>query len=110
MGYPTANLSIQDSTKLIPANGVYAVKCYIDDKVFCGMMNIGIRPTVSSQEMLTLEVHLFDFSDTIYGQFVHVHFISRIRNEQRFNSVNELKEQLNKDERMARAMLLDLVR
>jgi riboflavin kinase/FMN adenylyltransferase len=110
IGYPTANLFVEDQTKLIPSFGVYAVTCRIQGQLASGMMNIGIRPTVSDVNKLTLEVHLFDFSGDIYGEWLEVCFISRIRDERKFNGVTELKEQLRKDENSARALLLDLVR
>jgi riboflavin kinase/FMN adenylyltransferase len=110
IGYPTANLLVEDQTKLIPSLGVYAVTCRIQDRIVSGMLNIGIRPTVSDLNKLTIEVHLFDFSCDIYGEWLEVHFISRIRDERKFNDVTELKEQLRKDEIAARALLLELVR
>jgi riboflavin kinase/FMN adenylyltransferase len=102
IGYPTANLSVTDPCKIIPANGVYAVHCWIEQKEYKGMMNIGNRPTVSDEPILSLEVHLIDFDSDIYGACVEVEFISRIRDEQKFPSVQELVKQLKSDEQNVR--------
>jgi riboflavin kinase/FMN adenylyltransferase len=110
IGFPTANLEIEDPTKLIPANGVYAVTCIVDGAKVQGMMNIGFRPSVSDELKLKLEVHLLDFSRDIYGQNMKVSFISRIRDERKFSGVEELKEQLKSDEVTARSLLPELVR
>jgi riboflavin kinase/FMN adenylyltransferase len=110
IGFPTANLEIEDPTKLIPANGVYAVTCIVDGAKVQGMMNIGFRPSVSDKLKLKLEVHLLDFSRDIYGQNLEVSFVSRIRDERKFSGVEELKEQLKSDEVTARSLLPELVR
>jgi riboflavin kinase/FMN adenylyltransferase len=110
IGFPTANLEIVDSTKLIPANGVYAVTCVVDGEKVQGMMNIGFRPTVSNEFKQKLEVYLLDFSHDIYGHKMEVRFVSRIRDERKFSGVEELKEQLKSDEVTARSLLSELVR
>ena len=110
IGYPTANLEIEDPKKLIPANGVYAVCCDVEGEKFHGMMNIGVRPTVSNELVVKMEAHLFDFSRDIYGKEIEVSFISRIRDERKFSGVEELIEQLKSDEETARNLLLELVR
>lgn len=96
IGYPTANIKPEDKRKIIPKNGVYAVKVRLEDQWYDGMMNIGVRPTFDGNEQ-TLEVHLFDFSEDIYGKNVQVRFFERIRDEKRFSGVNELKDQLKSD-------------
>jgi len=101
IGYPTANLKPDKRNKVIPANGVYAVDMAIGDEVFKGMMNIGIRPTFDGSDERTLEVNLFDFERNIYGETVEVRFIKRIRDERKFQSVNELIAQLGDDKRVA---------
>ncbi|MBT8303050.1 MAG: bifunctional riboflavin kinase/FAD synthetase [Bacteroidia bacterium] len=96
IGFPTANLHIEEPYKLIPKNGVYAVSCMINDERVIGMMNIGVNPTVNGEE-LTKEVHLFDFEQDLYGRTVQVDMHARLRDEQKFDSINELKAQLIKD-------------
>ena len=98
LGYPTANLEIADKNKLIPALGIYAVK--VRSEVvpgdFIGMMSIGTNPTVDGKER-TLEVNIFDFDNDIYGTSLEVSFIKRLRNEEKFNSLEDLKEQIGRD-------------
>ena len=96
LGFPTANIAPDDPDKIIPKDGVYAVKVLIKGNVHHGMLNIGTNPTFENTER-TIEVHIFDFNADIYGQNIEVFFIERIRNEKRFNSVTELKEQLHND-------------
>lgn len=97
IGYPTANIQPSDPEQLIPANGVYAIKANIGAKQFKGMLNIGVRPTVSSEMSLHIEAHLFDFNADIYGQTVEILFIDRLRDETKFASLDDLKAQLAKD-------------
>ncbi|HET9058041.1 MAG TPA: riboflavin kinase, partial [Chitinophagaceae bacterium] len=101
IGFPTANLKMEDKEKLIPGNGVYAVKCRIGHQTegsnhFNGMMNIGIRPTVDGLKRM-VEVNIFDFNKDIYGELIKVEFIKRLRDEKKFNNLEELKQQLQKD-------------
>ena len=95
--FPTANLEIVPDRKLIPANGVYAVNVIVENAIYNGMMNIGFRPTVSDEKLRTIEVHIFDFDNDIYEKEIKVRMITRIRNEIRFNGIDELREQLKKD-------------
>lgn len=97
IGIPTANIQPSKSTKLIPGNGVYCVRFLIDSVPYRGMANIGVRPTFTSGESRTLEVHLFDFSDEIYHQIVTVEFIKFVRSEQKFGSLDEFLAQLERD-------------
>lgn len=100
MGYPTANIDIESDTKLIPKLGVYAVNVVTGDgNVHEGMMNIGMRPTVANHDDLSLEVHLFDFNADLYDQYITVQLLSRFRDEMKFDSLIELKEQLSEDEK-----------
>ena len=94
--FPTANLTIEEPYKLIPQNGVYAVYAYLNHQKVWGMMNIGTNPTVNGKEQ-TIEVHFLNFNQDLYGQTISVHLIKRIRDEQKFNSIAELKNQLEKD-------------
>jgi riboflavin kinase/FMN adenylyltransferase len=96
LGFPTANLEMEENYKLIPLNGVYIVKSVFDQKTVFGIMNIGFNPTVSGQER-SIEVHYFNFDSNLYGQKISVSIIYRLRSEQKFNSVDLLQEQLEKD-------------
>ncbi|WP_321319019.1 bifunctional riboflavin kinase/FAD synthetase [Labilibaculum sp.] len=98
IGFPTANIDPQESYKLVPKDGVYAVKVDVDDKRYLGMLNIGIRPTVNNQlDNRSIEVHILDFNQDIYFKNITIHFYQRIRNEQFFASLDELKAQLALD-------------
>lgn len=100
IGFPTANLKIEENYKLIPRNGVYVVKSYINQKTVFGMMNIGFNPTVAG-EKLSIEVHYFDFDADLYDQKIAVSLLEYLRPEQKFASVDLLKEQLQKDKKTA---------
>lgn len=97
IGFPTANIIPSDPDKLIPGNGVYFVKVYINDNEYLGMMNIGYRPTVNDSGDIYLEIHILDFSRDIYGETITVEFIDFLRSEKKFDSLDELKAQLIKD-------------
>jgi len=96
IGYPTANLEIAESYKLIPKNGVYVVRSKINDSYVNGMMNIGVRPTVNGMHQ-TIETHFFDFDTDLYGQKLQIELIAFLREERKFDSVEALKNQLEKD-------------
>lgn len=99
LGYPTANINPHTAYKLIPRDGVYAARAEIQDKIYNGMMNIGVRPTLdSANPVKTIEVHLFDFEGDIYEEDIVVYFNKRIRDEKRFNGMENLRKQLVKDE------------
>ncbi|BFM42759.1 bifunctional riboflavin kinase/FAD synthetase [Flavobacterium sp. CFS9] len=104
IGFPTANIEINDEYKLIPKAGVYVVKALIDQKEVSGMMNIGFNPTVDGQKQ-TIEVNLFDFDADIYGKTIEVLLLQYLREEQKFGSVDLLKEQLHQDRKNALAFL-----
>lgn len=100
--FPTANIKLSDPFKLIPKDGVYAVEVMVMGKSYGGMMNIGTRPTVNEQfDNRTIEVHIFDFQADIYGRNIQVVFVSRLRDERKFDSLAELCEQLQKDKLQA---------
>lgn len=105
IGYPTANIVLNSDLKLIPGNGVYAVRVNVRGVWFGGMMNIGTRPTVVSNGGRTIEVNIFDFDQTIYDETVTVQFLSKWRDEQKFNGLEELKNQLKLDEETIRTVL-----
>lgn len=99
IGYPTANLKVSDEMKIIPTQGVFAVEVELPSKErFFGMMNIGKRPSVIQSENTQIEVHLFDFVGDLYGLELCVYIIDFIRNEQKFESLDALKNQLALDE------------
>jgi riboflavin kinase/FMN adenylyltransferase len=101
IGYPTANIGAIDAYKLIPGDGVYAVEVALSDGERQGMLYIGERPTVSGGLQRNVEVNIFDLDRDLYGEAITVRFIHRIRGDQRFEGMNELKQQLHIDKRMA---------
>ena len=96
LDYPTANIHIKESYKLIPRDGVYVVKSVIDNTTIFGMMNIGTNPTVSGKSR-SIEVHFFNFDTDIYGKNLKIEFLHWLRSEQKFESLEALKKQLNID-------------
>ncbi|UAB76743.1 bifunctional riboflavin kinase/FAD synthetase [Mesoflavibacter sp. SCSIO 43206] len=100
INYPTANLHIEENYKLIPKHGVYIVKSIIDNITVYGMMNIGHNPTVNGKHQ-TIETHFFDFNKDLYGQNLKIELLQRLRDEQKFNSVEELQSQLHIDKNNA---------
>lgn len=107
LGFPTANLQVS-TEKLLPANGVYAVWATLaDGERYGGMLNIGNRPTIGNGETVSIEVNLLDYKGDLYGQWMKIEFVARLRKEERFVSRDELKEQLRQDEQATRAILAD---
>lgn len=98
IGFPTANIKINDWYKLIPANGVYAVKVKINEKLYDGMLNIGTRPTLN-KENTSIEVNIFNFNENIYNTKIKVEFIDKIRDEHKFDKLEDLKNQLEIDKK-----------
>ncbi|MEL1240602.1 bifunctional riboflavin kinase/FAD synthetase [Flavobacterium flavipallidum] len=96
IGFPTANLSIEEDYKLIPQKGVYIVSSQISNQKVFGMMNIGLNPTVGG-EQLSIEIHFLNFDADLYNQKVSVSILKRIRGEEKFNSIDSLKVQIEKD-------------
>jgi riboflavin kinase/FMN adenylyltransferase len=97
LGYPTANLEPLSSDKLLPKTGVYLVSVEIEDALYYGMMNIGYRPTISENNNVILEVNIFDFDRDIYNNIIKINFLERIRDEKKFNTLDELRKQLLAD-------------
>ncbi|MCC6818530.1 MAG: bifunctional riboflavin kinase/FAD synthetase [Bacteroidia bacterium] len=93
LGFPTANLVVEDNFKLIPAIGVYAVKCTIKGIEYGGMMNIGNNPTIPGKNF-SIEVNIFDFDQDIYNEVIEIHFISWLRNEKKFENLDDLASNL----------------
>ena len=96
LGYPTANLFIEETYKLIPKNGAYTVKSSLKGNTVYGMMNIGFNPTVNGTER-SIEIHFFDFDADLYDKKIQVAILGRLRDEHKFESVENLKAQLEKD-------------
>ena len=105
IGFPTANLALDDPCKALPRNGSYAVWVVIDGKRYKGMLYIGSRPTLENDSRLSIEVHIFDFSGNVYHQDVTVEFVAFIREDQKFDSLNELKTQMQMDKVRALCLL-----
>ncbi len=106
LGFPTANIQMDDTHKLIPHDGVYACQVYLQGKRFGGMLNIGGRPTIEGGNgKRSLEVHIFDFHKDVYSEEITVEFIKRTRPEIKFPDLEALKERLRKDEAEVRDVL-----
>lgn len=106
MGFPTANIHPPDANKLIPMNGVYAIRTELRGKTYQGMLNIGFRPTIdSAMAVKTIEAHLFDVNGDFYDEEVIIHFIHRVRDEMKFSGLEALKQQLQKDKEKVLRML-----
>jgi riboflavin kinase/FMN adenylyltransferase len=101
IGYPTANITVNDKYKLIPAIGVYAVKVKYGNQFFYGMLSIGKNPTVTENGPVTIEVNIFDFNHEIYHKEITIYFYKKLRNEEKYNSLDELKLQLALDKEQA---------
>ena len=101
IGFPTANMQLYEPLKLVPMNGVYAVEVEVLDRRFKGMCNIGLRPTVDGK-VRTIETHILDFDEDIYGLPLRIRFVRRIRDEHKFPSLEALREQLIQDAQMTR--------
>jgi len=97
IGFPTANIKIEESYKIIPQDGAYVIKATIDGIVYDGMLNIGKRPTVDDSQQKTIEAYLFELDHDVYDKKIKVSFIKKLRDEKKYNSIEELKQQLTKD-------------
>lgn len=104
MGFPTANIHIPEQYKLIPADGVYAVQVQLDGRHYKGMLNIGHRPTVGGKKR-QVEVHIFKLSEDLYNKEIRLFLVKQIRTELKFDSLEELKEQLEQDKKSAVSIL-----
>jgi len=108
IGYPTANIALHNKYKLIPGNGVYAIKAIFQGSVYSGMMNVGTRPTIESTDTVSLEAHLFDFNKMIYDENITIELIEKMRNELKFDSFDALVAAIKNDEVNARTILAKL--
>lgn len=105
VGFPTANLAPDSPEKIVPGRGVYAIRAYVDGFAYEGMLNIGRRPTLNDGRGQTIEAHLFDYDGTpLYGRRLTLEFVARVRDEQQFASLDELRAQLKKDAEMVRGI------
>lgn len=105
LGFPTANLGLREDNKLVPKNGVYAVKVFLNNKYYFGVVNIGLRPTFNNVSEPITEVHIFDFNEDIYGNQIKVEFIDRIRDEKKFSSKEELEKNILSDVNEAKELI-----
>ena len=97
LGFPTANIQLDESEKLLPAIGIYLVEILVRGKSFFGLLSIGKRPTFYDEGKIVPEVYIYDFDENIYNEYVTVNVIERLRGEEKFSSAEELIEQMNKD-------------
>ncbi|MBT8282894.1 MAG: bifunctional riboflavin kinase/FAD synthetase [Muriicola sp.] len=104
LGFPTANLNIKETYKLIPRNGAYVIESNIKGQRVYGMMNIGFNPTVDGQDQ-SIEIHFLDFKEDLYNKTIQVSILQWIREEQKFDTLDELKEQLKRDQETTRRII-----
>lgn len=105
LGFPTANIQPENELKQIPKNGVYAVKVFLEERTFDGVMNIGLRPTFKETKVVLSEVHILNFNEDIYGKHIRIEFIERIRDEKKFGSKEELIKQIEIDKQKTNLLL-----
>jgi riboflavin kinase/FMN adenylyltransferase len=105
LGYPTANLELDEPDQLVPANGIYAITAIWEGKQYNGMASIGYNPTVTNEKKLHIEANLFDFEEQIYGDQLEIAFVAWLRSEEKFASLDALKEQIAKDKTDSLSML-----
>jgi len=104
IGFPTTNLYIEEKYKLKPQNGVYLVQCHWDNQKYFGMMNVGKRPTISGKET-QIETYFFDFDGDLYGKKLNINLLEKIRDEQKYDSLESLGNQLNIDQKSCRELI-----
>lgn len=106
IGFPTANISIDNDIKLLPKNGVYAVRVMLENSAeFFGVLNIGTRPSVDSSDKISVEVYILDFDQEIYGQYITLKMLKFVRNEKNYENLSNLKSQIAKDEKLVRSWI-----
>ena len=104
--FPTANIALNSISQILPSDGVYYIKAYINDLEYDGMCNIGFRPTLFNQINRSIEAHIFNYNEfDLYSQFIEIEFVDYIRSEVKFNNSDELKEQLIKDEKHCKSLI-----
>jgi riboflavin kinase / FMN adenylyltransferase len=99
LGFPTANLKVDNNDKLLPAIGIYVVELFVNDKQQFGLLSIGKRPTFYDSGEIVPEVYIYDFEEDIYDKQITINVVERLRGEEKFSSVNELIDQMNKDKK-----------
>lgn len=109
LGYPTANLQLTDPDKLLPQIGIYAVLAELDGKVYKALLSIGKRPTFYNNGDLVAEVYIYDFNSDIYGEKLKINLISKLRDEEKFNSSEELIKQMNIDKENGLKVLNNII-
>jgi riboflavin kinase/FMN adenylyltransferase len=109
LGFPTANLSVQNDDKLIPAKGIYAAECVIENEKHYGLLSLGSRPTFHDEGEVIPEFYIFDFNRDIYNKTLQVSMVEKIRNEEKFDSAEELVNQMKKDEETGKEILSKLI-
>ena len=107
LGFPTANIQLDDTDKLLPADGVYAVQVEVEDRCYGGMLSIGKRPTIDNGSDRSIEVYILHFDGDLYGQPMTVHLLEHTRDEVKFSSKEELAVQLQKDKEQIEKLLKD---
>ena len=105
LGFPTANIEVDDKYKVIPRDGSYAVRITIGNKRYNGMLYVGSRPTIGSDDSLRIEANIFDFAEDIYGRTIIIEFVEFIREGRKFDSFEELREQIQDDKTKAEKAL-----
>ena len=106
IGFPTANLQVDCSDKLIPSEGVYAVYVYVEGKKWAGMLNIGHRPTINNGNNVSIEVNILNFSEDIYHKEMRIEFVKYLRPEEKYGTIDELIAQMHKDREKTAKILL----
>ena len=106
IGFPTANIAIDEKSKVLPLNGSYAVWIIIDGKRHKGMLYLGPRPTLDYEDHISIEINIFDFSEDIYNKTVEVEFVGFIREDMKFDSLDELSAQMREDKELAEKLLI----
>ncbi len=101
LGFPTANIRLDDERKSVPKRGVYIVSCELGNEHHYGIMNIGMRPTFENKKELVIEVHILNFNKDIYGEHIKTDFLKRMRDERKFESKEELIHQIEEDKKQA---------
>ena len=96
LGFPTANLKV-DNLKIVPSHGVYSVNVFVDEQKYLGLLSIGVRATVTNSQELRVEANIIDFDQDIYGKTIRLEFLDKIRDEKKFNGLEELIEAMNQD-------------
>ncbi|HEY6627106.1 MAG TPA: bifunctional riboflavin kinase/FAD synthetase [Ignavibacteriaceae bacterium] len=109
LGFPTANLCVENEDKLIPAKGIYAAECIVENEKHFGLLSLGSRPTFHKDGDVIPEFYIFDFDKDIYDKIMQVNLVEKIRDEEKFNSVEDLIIQMKKDEEIGKVILSKLI-